>query len=110
MLRIPGPLGAGVGQAVAAGSGLDDVPAEGETVHDGGTEPGVGEGLGPAAEAVVAGDRDGGLLFAFGQDLEQQLSAALVQFEVAQAEQLDPAVAGDGRKRAGVRRRLRRVR
>jgi len=57
------------------------------------------KGLGPAAERVVAGDRDGGLLFAFGQDLEQQLGAATVEFHVAEfveAEQLDPAVAGDG--------------
>ncbi len=70
---------AGVGEAVAAGSGLDDVAAEGEAVDDGGAEPGVGEGLGPAAEAVVAGDRDRVLFFAFGQDLEEQLGAAPVQ-------------------------------
>ncbi len=42
-------LVAGVREAVAAGAGLDDVPAEGETVHDRGAEPGIGEGLGPAA-------------------------------------------------------------
>ena len=86
-------------EAVAAGAGLDDVPAEGEAVDDGGAEPGVGEGPGPAAEAVVAGDRDGGLLLPFGQDLEQQFGAALVEFHVAElveAEELDPAVAGDG--------------
>jgi len=93
------PLGAGVGESVAAGPGLDDVPAEGEAVDDGGAEPGVGEGLGPVAEAVVAGDRDGGFLLALGQDLEQQFGATLVEFHVAEfveAEQFDPAVAGDG--------------
>ena len=61
----------------------------------------------------VAGDRDGGLLFAFGEDLEQQFGASPVELEVAElveAEQVDPAVAGDGAGRAGVRRRLRRVR
>jgi len=88
-----------VGESVAAGPGLDDVPAEGESVGDGGAEPGVGEGLGPAAERVIAGDRNGGLLFSFGQDLEEQLGAALVELHVAQlvqAEELDAAVAGDG--------------
>ena len=97
--RILGSLPAGVGEAVAAGAGLDDVAAEGEAVDDGGAEAGVGEGFGPAAEAVVAGDRDGGLLLAFGEDLEQQLGAAPVEFHVAEfveAEQVDAAVAGDG--------------
>jgi len=67
-----------VGESIAAGAGLDDVPAEGEAVDDGGAEPWVGECLRPAAEAVVAGDRDGVLFFAFGQDLEEQLGAAAV--------------------------------
>ena len=40
--------GAGLGEAVGVGAGLDDVAAEGEAVHDGCAEPGVGEGLGPA--------------------------------------------------------------
>ena len=34
---------------------------------------GVGEGLGPATEGLVGGDRDGVFLLAFGQHLEQQL-------------------------------------
>ena len=49
---------AGVGEAVGVGAGLDDVAAEGEPVDDGGAEPGVGEGLGPAGEGLVGGDRD----------------------------------------------------
>ncbi len=76
--RIPAALVAGVGEAVAAGAGLDDVPAEGEAVHDRGAEAWVGEGLGPAGEAVVAGDRDGAAFFSFGEDLEQQFGAAAV--------------------------------
>jgi hypothetical protein len=36
----------------------------------------VGEGLGPAAERLVGGDRDRALLLAFGKDLEQQFGAA----------------------------------
>jgi len=34
--------------------------------------------------AAVVGAFDGGLLFAFGQDLEQQVGATLVQFHVAE--------------------------
>jgi hypothetical protein len=37
-----------VGEAVGGGAGLDDVAVEGESVHDRGAEPRVGEGLGPA--------------------------------------------------------------
>jgi hypothetical protein len=39
----------------------------------------VGEGLGPAAEGLVGGDRDGVLLLAFGEDLEHQFGAAPIQ-------------------------------
>ena len=45
------------------------------------------------------------LLFAFGEDLEEQFGAAAVEFHVAElvdAEQVDAAVAGDGLARAGV--------
>ena len=52
-------LGEGVREAVAGGAGLDDVPAEGEPVDDGGAQPGVGEGLGPAGERLVGGDSNG---------------------------------------------------
>jgi hypothetical protein len=50
-------------------------------------------------EGGVGGDRDGGAFLAFGEHLEQQLGAAPVQLEVAElieAQQVDPAVAGDG--------------
>src|SRR5205814_9692748 len=53
----------------------------------------------PLAERCVGRDRDGCLLFPFGEHLEEQFSAAAVEFEVAQlvqAEQVDAAVAGDG--------------
>ena len=56
---------------------------------------------------------DGGLLFAFGEDLEQQLGAAAVELDVADlvdAEQVEASVAGDECGRGVVRRRLRRVR
>ena len=87
-----------MGEPVAGGAGLDDLAVEGESVDDGGAEPRVGEGLGPAGERLVGGDRDGGLLLAFGEDLEQQLGAAAVEFEVAELvadQQIDAAVAGD---------------
>ena len=51
--------GVGVGESVAGGAGFDDVAVVGESVDDGGAEAGVGEGLGPAGERFVAGDRDG---------------------------------------------------
>jgi hypothetical protein len=48
----------------------------GEAVDDGGAEPRVGEGLGPASETVVGGDGQTVLLLTLGQNLEQQLGAA----------------------------------
>jgi hypothetical protein len=42
----------------------------------------VGEGLGPAAEQLVGGDGDGGLLPAFGQD--QQFGAAPVKLHASE--------------------------
>ena len=73
---------------------------EGEAADDGGAEAWVSKGLDPAAEAADAGERDGGLFLAFGQDLEQQLGAALVELQVdglIEAEQLDATVGGNGR-------------
>jgi len=85
-------------EAVAGGTGLDDGGVVGEPVDDRGAQAGVGEGLGPAAEGFVGRDCDGGLLFAFGEDLEEEFGATPVELEVAQfiqTEQVDPAVAGD---------------
>jgi hypothetical protein len=48
---------------------------------------------------LVAGDGDAVLLFAFGEDLEEEFGAAPVEFHVAEfvdAEQVDASVAGDG--------------
>src|SRR6516162_11095974 len=101
-MAVPGLVllgGAGLGEAVGVGAGLDDVAAEGEAVHDGGAEAGVGEGLGPAAEALVGGDGNTCLFFPLRQDLEEKLGAAPVEFHVAEfidAEQVDAAVAVDG--------------
>ena len=86
-------------QPVGLGAGLDDVGLEGDPVDDRGAEPRVGEGAGPFGERGVRRDRDRGAFLAFGEDLEQQLGAAAVELQVAQfveAEQVDPAVAGDG--------------
>ena len=71
-----------MGEAVAGCAGLDDGGVVGESVDDGGAEAGVGEGFGPAAEGFVGGDGDGGLLFAFGEDLEQEFGTAPVELEV----------------------------
>ncbi len=54
--------GSRVGQAAAGGAGLDDLAVEGEAVDDRGAESRVGEGLRPAGERFVGGDRDGRLL------------------------------------------------
>lgn len=81
------------------GEGQDDVPAEGEAVHDGGAEPRVGERLRPATERLVGGDRDAVLLLPLGQNLEQQFSAPAVQLHVAgfvDAQKINTAVAADG--------------
>ena len=60
-----------MGEAVGGGAGLDDVAVEGEPVDDRGAESRVGEGLGPARERLVGGDRDAVFLLAFGEDLEE---------------------------------------
>jgi len=55
--------------------------------------------LGELVVAAGLADQAPGAGAAFGEDLEQQLGAALVDFHVAQlvnAEQVDAAVAGDG--------------
>jgi hypothetical protein len=42
---------------------------------------GVGKGLGPAAERFVGGDGDAVVFLPLGEDLEQQLGAAAVEFQ-----------------------------
>jgi hypothetical protein len=74
--------GAGPGEAVGVGAGLDDVAAERDAVDDGRAEAGVGEGSGPAAEGFVGGDGDACFFFSFGQDLEAEPGAAAVEFHV----------------------------
>ena len=71
-------------EAGGDGAGLDDVAAEGEVVVDGGAQSRVGEGLGPAAEALVGRDRDAVGLLTFTEGLEQQFGAARVQLQVAE--------------------------
>lgn len=87
-IRRSGGLAAGPGlggaEPVAVGAGLEDVGVEGDAVDDGGDEPGVGDDGAPFAEGQVAGQGDAGFLFAFGEDLEQQLGAAGVELDVAE--------------------------
>ena len=88
-----------MGEAVGIAPGVDNVAAEGEPVDDRGAEPRVGEGLGPAGERFVGRDRDGVLLFPFGEDLKEELGAAAVKFHVSKLidhKQIDPPVSGDG--------------
>ena len=91
--------GAGVGEAVGVGAGFDDGGVVGEAVDDRGAQAGVGEGVGPGGEGLVGRDRDGVLLLAFGEDLEQQFGASPVELHVAELvndEEVDAAVAVDG--------------
>lgn len=91
--------GSGAGEAVAAGTGLDDGAVEREPDDDGRAEPGVSEGLGPAAGRLVGGDGHAVLLLAFGHDLEEEFGAVAVEFHVAEpinAQKINSAVAGDG--------------
>lgn len=93
-----GSVSQGVGESVGVGAGFDDVAAEGEAIDDGRAEPRISERLGPSAERLVARYAHGGLLLAFGENLEEQLGSSLVKGHVAKlvdAEQVDPTVAGD---------------
>ena len=88
-----------MGEAVGVGAGFDDGAFEGEPVDDGGAESWVGEGFGPAGEGFVGGDGHGCFLFPFGEDLEEELGAAFVEFHVSEfvdAQQVHASVAGDG--------------
>ena len=91
-------------QAIGVAAGLDDVGAEREAVDDRGGEAGVGEGLAPFREGCVGGDCHGCPLLTLGEDLEEQFGSARVEVDVAElveAEQIEPAVAGDqARERA----------
>ena len=84
-------------EAIGVAAGLHDEGVEGQPVDYRGRSAGIGEGLAPLAERRVGGNRDRGALFAFGQDLEQQLSATAVQVQVAElveTQQVVAAVAG----------------
>jgi hypothetical protein len=77
--------------------GFDDLALVGEPVDDGGAEPGVGEGLGPGTEWLIASHRNARPFFSLGENFEEQLSSATVEAEVAelvQDQQIDPAVTG----------------
>jgi hypothetical protein len=71
-------------EAVGLGAGFEEVGVEGDAVDDCGDQTRVGEHAAPFAEGQVGGDRDRGSLFAFGDDLEQELGAARVDLDVAQ--------------------------
>ena len=73
-----------VAESVAGGPGLDDGAALGEAVDDRSAQARVGEGLGPPAERLVAGDRDAVLLLELGHNLEEELGATGVQAHVAE--------------------------
>ena len=75
--------GAGGGESVGLGAGVDDVGVEGEPVDDGGGQSGVGEGVAPLAERGVRSAGDGGSFLAGGDDLEEQLGPAGVEVDVA---------------------------
>jgi hypothetical protein len=83
--RVPGPgCGFAGAEPVGLGAGLEDAGVEGDPVDDGGNKPGVGEDGAPFAERQVGSDRDGGFLVAFGDDLEEQSSAAGVDLDVTE--------------------------
>src|ERR1700735_4468347 len=70
--------GLGGAEPVGLGAGLEDVGVEGDPVDDRGDQAGVGEDGAPFAEREIGPDRDRGLLFSFGDDLEEQLGASWV--------------------------------
>src|SRR6266542_6228439 len=85
-------LGSAGPEAVGVAAGLDDVGFEGETIDHGGGQAGIREGAAPFRERRVAGHSDGGAFFSLGDDLEEQLGSATVEFQVAElvkAEQLE---------------------
>src|SRR3954447_3413838 len=74
---------------------------EGEPVDDGGCQAGVGERVAPLGERGVGGAGDGGLLLAFGDDLEEQFGAAGVEVHVADLVEAEQVEAGEAAHHAG---------
>lgn len=64
--------------------GLEDVGPGGEPVDDGPGEARIAERPAPFAERCVAGDGDRHPLVTLGQDLEEELGAALIEMEIAE--------------------------
>ena len=85
-MSSPGLQPAGVlagAQPVGLGAGLEDVGVKGDPVHDRVDQPRIWEHGTPFTERKVGRDRDRRSFFAFGDDLEEQLGAAGVDFDVA---------------------------
>ena len=61
---------------------------EGDAVDDGGDQSRVWEHGSPLAEGQVRRDRNRRAFFAFGDDLEEELGAAGVDFDVAELVEL----------------------
>ncbi len=85
-------------ESIALGLGLDDVAIERHSVDDRGDEARIGHDLTPLGERQIGSDGDRCLLFSFGQDLGQQLSASDLELDIAKLvdeEQVEPSIAGN---------------
>ena len=89
---------AGGFEAVGIGSGVDDVASECQPVHFGRREAGIGKGPAPFTEVRVGGARDGCPFFPGRDDLEEQLRAVGIEFDVdnlVQAQQVQTRLFSD---------------
>ena len=88
-------------EAPGLGAGVDDVRTVREPVDDAFREPRVGEHLGPFAERQVGGDDQAGAFVSVGEDLEDELGAAVGQREVAELVDASVSDAGQAARARG---------
>jgi hypothetical protein len=71
-------------EAPAVVSGLDDVAVMGQAVEQGGRHLGVAEHARPFTEGEVGGDEDRGALVEPADEVEQELTAGLGEWQIAE--------------------------
>ena len=92
---------ASVAESVAGAFEGDDVGVVDDAVDHGGGDDLVAEDAGPGAERQVAGEDEGGVLVAGGNELEEQVGGVLFEREVADLVDDDEPVAAQAGELGG---------
>src|SRR5437763_16969140 len=74
-------------------AGLDDIAVMSEAIEHAGCHLGIAEHLRPIGESEIGGDQERRVLIEFADQVEQQLSAGLAEWQVAEFVDNDEIVA-----------------